>query len=560
MRILFLVHSFNSLAQRLYVELAEAGHELSVEYDINDETTREAVALFRPDVVLAPFLKRAIPEDVWRALPCLVVHPGVRGDRGPNALDWAILRREQSWGVTIIEAEAEMDAGPVWAWREFEMRHAPKSSIYRNEVTETAVITVFEALAMIEARDFRPTRLDLTKREIQGTENPPVRQADRRINWHRDTSMRVARMIHSGDGTPGLLDEIDGVPYYHYDARPWTGREHVLGARGAIVAKSGPAIARGTRNGLVWIGHLSEKRERALKLPATTVLAGRLDGVPEIEGGYREIWYEEEGQVGYLHFAFYNGAMSTDQCRRLAAAYKEARARPTRVLVLMGGADFWSNGIHLGTIEAAESPADESLANIEAMDDLALAILTTEDKIVVSALRGNAGAGGAFLALAADEVWARSGIVLNPHYKDMGNLYGSEYWTYLLPKRVGAETAAAIAARRLPIGVAEALRLKLVDRALPNERTAAEAEIRQRARELATREGFSSRLWDKRIARGRDEKEKPLAAYRAEELEKMHLNFYGFDSSYHVARFNFIHKVPKSRTPLTLARHRAKKG
>ncbi|HQF31022.1 MAG TPA: GMC oxidoreductase, partial [Hyphomicrobiales bacterium] len=167
MRILFLVHSFNSLAQRLYVELAEAGHELSVEYDINDETTREAVALFRPDVVLAPFLKRAIPEDVWRALPCLVVHPGVRGDRGPNALDWAILRREQSWGVTIIEAEAEMDAGPVWAWREFEMRHAPKSSIYRNEVTETAVITVFEALAMIEARDFRPTRLDLTKREIR---------------------------------------------------------------------------------------------------------------------------------------------------------------------------------------------------------------------------------------------------------------------------------------------------------------------------------------------------------------------------------------------------------
>jgi putative two-component system hydrogenase maturation factor HypX/HoxX len=38
----------------------------------------------------------------------------------------------------------------------------------------------------------------------------------------------------------------------------------------------------------------------------------------------------------------------------------------------------------------------------------------------------------------------------------------------------------------------------------------------------------------------------------------MKLNFYGFDPSYHVARWNFIRKVPKSRTPLYLARHRSK--
>jgi putative two-component system protein, hydrogenase maturation factor HypX/HoxX len=32
------------------------------------------------------------------------------------------------------------------------------------------------------------------------------------------------------------------------------------------------------------------------------------------------------------------------------------------------------------------------------------------------------------MALAADRVYARDGVVLNPHYKGMG-LYGSEYWT-----------------------------------------------------------------------------------------------------------------------------------
>jgi putative two-component system hydrogenase maturation factor HypX/HoxX len=36
----------------------------------------------------------------------------------------------------------------------------------------------------------------------------------------------------------------------------------------------------------------------------------------------------------------------------------------------------------------------------------------------------------------------------------------------------------------------------------------------------------------------------------------MKLNFYGFDSSYHVARQHFVAKVPHARTPLWLARHR----
>ena len=44
--------------------------------------------------------------------------------------------------------------------------------------------------------------------------------------------------------------------------------------------------------------------------------------------------------------------MSADQCRRLRAAVARARRRPTRVLALLGGPDYFSNGIHLNVIEA----------------------------------------------------------------------------------------------------------------------------------------------------------------------------------------------------------------
>jgi putative two-component system hydrogenase maturation factor HypX/HoxX len=60
----------------------------------------------------------------------------------------------------------------------------------------------------------------------------------------------------------------------------------------------------------------------------------------------------------------------------------------------------------------------------------------------------------------------------------------------------------------------------------------------------------------KRASRQRDEIQKPLAGYRAEELARMKLNFYGFDPSYHVARYHFVHRLPHAWTPLHLARHR----
>ena len=77
---------------------------------------------------------------------------------------------------------------------------------------------------------------------------------------------------------------------------------------------------------------------------------------------FREIVYSEEEQVGYLSFDFYNGAMSTAQCYRLRDAFLHARSRPTKVIVLLGGSDFWSNGIHLNVIEASADPAEAVVA------------------------------------------------------------------------------------------------------------------------------------------------------------------------------------------------------
>jgi putative two-component system hydrogenase maturation factor HypX/HoxX len=562
-RILLLTQAFNGLAQRLYVELAGRGHELSVEFDINDEVTREAVALFRPDLLVAPFMKRAIPEDVWRRLPCLVVHPGIRGDRGPSALDWAIREGEHDWGVTLLQANGEMDAGDVWASVSFPMRAAAKSSLYRREVTDGAVCCVLEALRLAADPSFRPTPVDPADPTVRGRTRPLMRQSDRAIDWQADDTGMVLAKIHSADGFPGVVDEVAGVRCRLFGG--WhEPRPPRRGASGAVLATRDGAILRATRDGAVWISHLAaEGGGPAIKLPAAQVLGDRLAGVeawpvaldaPPGTGGFRELAYFERGPVGFLSFDFHNGAMSTAQCRRLAAALATVRSRPTRVLVLLGGTEFWSNGIHLGTIEAAANPADESWDNINAIDDVCLQIMSFRSKLVVSALRGNGGAGGVFLALAADLVWAREGVVLNPHYRNMGNLYGSEYWTYLLPRRVGPDGVTRVMGNRLPVGAREAARIGLVD-AVVGEAEVLE-EVAAKAQALATADDFGSRLARRNARRDADEATRPLAAYRAAELEQMRLNFYGFDPSYHVARHHFIFRRSHSWTPRHLAIHR----
>ena len=571
MRILFLTHSFNSLTQRLYTELSAHGHQVSIEFDINDAVAEQAVELFRPDLIVAPYLRRAIPESIWSKHVCLIVHPGIVGDRGPSALDWAIQEGEAEWGVTVLQAEAEMDAGPVWATASFPMRRGRKASLYRNEATEAAAQALLAAVKKFLAGG-KPT--PLAESRGRGRLRPLMRQADRAIEWQRDSSATVLRKIDAADGFPGVADQLFGDPCHLFDAWPEADSAKVSRGGtppGAVIGRRETALLRATADGAVWIGHV--KRKDGIKLPATIAFAEQAAILPELpldgcwtadHATWQDIRYEEaaigENAVGFLHFEFYNGAMGTPQCNRLRAAFEWAKSRPTRVLVLMGGADFWSNGIHLNLIEQAEGdncgPADESWTNINAIDDLAEAILRCDDKVTVAALRGNAGAGGCFLARAADQVWVRDGVMLNPHYKNMGNLYGSEFWSYLLPPRVGAEGAAAIMQHRLPMTAQESVKAGFYDACLAGEPAAFLADVARRAAELATAADFAARLATKRSRRAADEAAKPLSAWRAEELAHMRRNFYGFDPSYHVARWHFVRKSPASWTPRHLARHR----
>ncbi|WP_200763112.1 hydrogenase maturation protein [Nitrosophilus alvini] len=563
LKILLIVTAFNSLTQRIFCELRDAGHEVSVEYAINNSVMEEAVELFKPDLIICPYLTKKIPESIWKKITTIIIHPGPKGDRGPSSLDWAVMKNVKVWGVTALQANSEMDAGDIWASETFEMRDASKASIYRREVAALASRLVKEVLRKFRDKNFIPEKQDLSKPDYIGRPHSAMKQADRQIDWTKDDTDTVIKKIRASDSIPGVLDNILGLECYLYGAH----KEDILRGRpGEVLAKRYGAICIGTVDGAVWITHLKEKAVKSMKLPATFVLKSRLKGIKESRiplvleekrETFKEIWFEQKADVGYLYFNFYNGAMSSEQCMRLKYAIEYLKEKDIKLLVLMGGEDFFSNGIHLNILEDSQKKAEDGWSNIHSMNELVKTILYTEEFLTVAAVRGNAGAGGVFLALACDFVIAREGVVLNPHYKTMG-LYGSEYWTYTLPKRVGENTALRLTEECLPVSASKACKLGLVDKVFDEDFLKFHNELEKFCCKLADSDEFYNILDEKIEKLELQESIKPLQTYRDMELEKMRPSFFDETSEFHKLRHDFVYKVCPISTPNRIAFHRKK--
>jgi putative two-component system hydrogenase maturation factor HypX/HoxX len=222
------------------------------------------------------------------------------------------------WGVTVLQANAEMDAGDIWASAEFPMPPAcSKSSLYRTEVADAALEAVLAAVARFAGGSYQPEPLDYRRPGVTGRCRPPCRQADRGIDWAAERTSSVLAKLRAADSSPGVLDVIGGTEYFLFGGHE---DDHLRGQPGAIIARRDGAICRATTDGAVWILQLRRRPApggpATCKLPATLALRGSLAGVPQLQAPltrppgrrtYQEISYREDGGVGYLEFAFPGG-------------------------------------------------------------------------------------------------------------------------------------------------------------------------------------------------------------------------------------------------------------
>ncbi len=540
MRVLLLCSAFNSLTQAVYTALLERGETVAVAFAIDEEQMKEEIEAFDPDLVLCPFLKRYLPPSIYERRPTFVFHPGPRGDRGALALEYALIHRKKRWGSVWLKANELYDGGDIYAETTFSVRSATKASLYRREVVRSAVSMLDPLFAAIENGDSIPQVLN----PLHG----PVPPEERTIDWQNDTTERIVAKIRRFDSDPGVLDEILGVPCRLFGAHR---EERLRGRPKEVLAKRDGAICLGTIDGALWISHLKEPGR--FKLPSTYVLKSRLKGVKEVRipllfdrsyDTFYEIYADFDGRIAYLHFDFHNGAMSSEQAVRLKYAVEYLKEE-CDLLVLMGGGEFFGNGIHLNILEESKKQGEDGWSNINAMNDLIRSILFCDDILTVASFGRNAGAGGLFLGLACDFVVAKEGVVLNPHYKTLG-LSGSEYHTYTFPRRVGEERAKRMLDEALPVGAAYAKKIGMIDELFADE--GYEETLRAFCRSILEEEdGYYETLEKKRDRLEADEE--LIERCKEAELERMHPQFWDPKSSFHELRRAFVYKLCPTATP-----------
>ncbi len=530
MNTIFLVSTFNSLTQAVYVRLKDLAHDVRVVYAVHEAQMIEEVSAHAPDLIFCPYLTKYIPAAIYENYPTYVFHPGPRGDRGSSALEYAL--EQKRWGVVILRADEVLDGGDIYAEVGFTVPDTYKASLYRQEVTR----------AFLEAID----RFFAEPKPVPQILNPlheSFTQQKRRIDWQNDTTETIIKKIHQADSHPGVRDEILGVECYLFGA--WR-EEKFRGKPKEILAKRDGAICLGTIDGALWISHLKEPHR--FKLPATYVLKERLKGVKEERlpllfdksyATFYETSVEMRDEVAYLCFNFHNGAMSAAQCVRLKYAVEYLKER-CKVLVLVGGMDFFSNGIHLNILEDSKKQGEDGWENINAMNDLISAILYADEIVTVASFATNAGAGGVFLGLACDYAVAREGVVLNPHYKTLG-LSGSEYHTYTLPKRVGKKKAKELLEACLPISATEARKIGMIDEVFAHD------DYYEKLHKFVLSKYDEEFIWEKQDFL--EESREKIEACKERELEIMHPEFWEEDSPFHKLRREFVYKVCPTKTP-----------
>ncbi|GBG84729.1 hypothetical protein CBR_g39105 [Chara braunii] len=451
LQFLLLCDAFNSMTQRAKLELESLGHEAVVGVWETKGATVAMIKQVKPDVILCPYLTKFVPASIYenRDVPCIIVHPGIEGDRGMSSIDWALHDGAKEWGVTLLQADREMDAGPIWATKTFfiEREHPTKSSLYRIECIDAAMVCIREFVSKLQSGQ-QPRPLDYSKPDVKGRLRPRMLTDDRIVDWNL-SAQEIAPIVRCCDSQPGAMGTILNKLVHLYGAHVEKQPDTILKA---LVDERQPGDVIGSRHNAIlvrcgdetalWISHV-RLATSLIKLPATMALFP--DAEPPIElphiaepkfvlpfgqwpaaSTLQEIFLWQRARIAYLWFDFYNGAMNTEQCQRLTQTITEIeKDESTDVMVLMGGRDFFSNDIHLNTIEAADDPAEESWRNIHAIDDVVKCILTST-KLTIAALVGNAGAGGVMTAIAADLTWTHANAVLHPSYKAM-DLFGSEY-------------------------------------------------------------------------------------------------------------------------------------
>ncbi|MGH7700949.1 MAG: methionyl-tRNA formyltransferase [Gemmatimonadales bacterium] len=166
------------------------------------------LAELRPDVGVVVAYGHILKLEVLTTPPrgMVNVHPSLLPAlRGAAPIEWAILNGLDTTGVSIIQMDPAMDAGPVLLQLPMPIPPDGTGGELTARLAELGAQALVEALALLEQGAVTPVPQDATR----ATYAPKLTRDTARIDWTRPPEA-VARTVRALDPRPGAWTELRG--------------------------------------------------------------------------------------------------------------------------------------------------------------------------------------------------------------------------------------------------------------------------------------------------------------------------------------------------------------
>ncbi|HKR98362.1 MAG TPA: methionyl-tRNA formyltransferase [Candidatus Dormibacteraeota bacterium] len=228
--------------------VADAAREMHIALEqparIRENDAVERVLSYRPDALVVAAYGQIIPAALLEAprFGGVNVHASLLPRwRGAAPVAAAILAGDERTGVSIMQMDAGLDTGAVFAQREVQISDDATTPALTTALAELGASLLLEVLALLERGEAVATPQDDTR----ATHAPRLRRSDGDVQWSERSARDVDRKVRALQPWPGVTADVLGQ-------RVALVRGTVVddaGAAGEIVARDGESIVVAAREG-----------------------------------------------------------------------------------------------------------------------------------------------------------------------------------------------------------------------------------------------------------------------------------------------------------------------
>jgi methionyl-tRNA formyltransferase len=232
----------------------------------SDPALLHAVRHLAPDVGVVVAYGHILKAELLRTprRGMVNVHPSLLPAlRGAAPIEWAILNGAETTGVTIMQMDLEMDAGPILHRLPHRIDPGTTGGELSDHLAEMGAQALIEALALWEQDSLRPVPQD----HALATYAPKLTREIARIDWTKPADV-IVRQTLALDPRPGAWTELDGHEVKLFEGSVAPGSA----AAGEVILADGRLlIAAGT--GAVEVVEVQPAGKA--RMPATEWIRGR---------------------------------------------------------------------------------------------------------------------------------------------------------------------------------------------------------------------------------------------------------------------------------------------